>query len=314
MPVQFVCPQCNQLLSVGRRKIGMEVNCPRCQRSITVPTQEAAAVSVAMKQSLRSPPTEEPLAEFIVYDDVPAVVESAAPPFMPDLSTSISTSDVPRRAVRSSKAASWQWTSREEFPTAMLLLSRRGVYWQGAILAAVALIAFLVGLAIGYGVSPAPGEQNAPATPAVVQGLVQYIDPRGQTLADAGALIIAIPDESVPEPKLPAAGLRSAADGGVINVKAIEALHRAGGAYALAGGDGRYTLTAPRPGRYVVLIVSRNALRPASAGIDEFELAVMKRYFDRPEQLIARSQFNWKVEQLTSTPTDRSHTFAATEG
>ena len=86
MPVQFVCPECNQLLSVGSRKIGMEVTCPRCQRPIVVPTHEAAAVGVAMMQSLGSPPAEEPLAEFVVYDDVPAVIETAIPPVVTSVS------------------------------------------------------------------------------------------------------------------------------------------------------------------------------------------------------------------------------------
>jgi hypothetical protein len=307
MPVQFICPECHQLLSVGTRKIGMEVTCPRCQRPIVVPTQEAAAVGLAMRQSLRAPQAEEPLAEFVVYDDVPAIIESAPAAVVSSVSTA---EKLPQSTVTRSAGSppAWRWAARNEFPSAMLLLSRRGVYLQGAILAAVALVAFLAGLAIGYGVAPTAPAEGA-AEPAVVQGMVQYADRHGQLHADHGAIVVVIPDEAIPDPKLPAARLRPATVVAAPPAAALEALDRVGGAYARAAGDGAYRVTVPRSGRYMLLIISQNAERAATAGIDEFQLAVLNRYFNRPEQIIGRNQFNWKVEQLGGGTLERSHTF-----
>jgi hypothetical protein len=37
MPVQFRCYFCMQLLSIGRRRIGTVIQCPRCQGQVWVP-------------------------------------------------------------------------------------------------------------------------------------------------------------------------------------------------------------------------------------------------------------------------------------
>lgn len=78
MPVTFVCQHCHRMLKVTRRKVGMEIHCPKCHGAMTVPTPEAAAVVVLLARKLPSehaaPPVVEavdPYAEFTVYDDPP---------------------------------------------------------------------------------------------------------------------------------------------------------------------------------------------------------------------------------------------------
>jgi hypothetical protein len=40
MPIRFRCPNCRQLLGIARRKSGTAVECPTCQRSVTVPDKD----------------------------------------------------------------------------------------------------------------------------------------------------------------------------------------------------------------------------------------------------------------------------------
>lgn len=41
MPVRFNCHRCGALLSVGRRKIGAEIECPKCAAGVVVPSEDA---------------------------------------------------------------------------------------------------------------------------------------------------------------------------------------------------------------------------------------------------------------------------------
>lgn len=45
MPIRFRCQYCHQLLGIARRKAGCEVECPRCKKHITVPTDEGAGAT-----------------------------------------------------------------------------------------------------------------------------------------------------------------------------------------------------------------------------------------------------------------------------
>jgi phage FluMu protein Com len=53
MPVQFICPKCQKLLSVGSRKIGCQVQCPKCATGVMVPSPEQAAADVAVARAAR---------------------------------------------------------------------------------------------------------------------------------------------------------------------------------------------------------------------------------------------------------------------
>ena len=43
MPVVFLCHHCRSRLKVGRKKIGTEVQCPRCREPLLVPEAPAAS-------------------------------------------------------------------------------------------------------------------------------------------------------------------------------------------------------------------------------------------------------------------------------
>lgn len=82
MPVQFPCERCRTTLSIARRKIGTEINCPRCGQGMRVPTEAEAEARRLQTQAAAAQPkrTYEGLLfrEFAVFDDDEA---DAADPF-----------------------------------------------------------------------------------------------------------------------------------------------------------------------------------------------------------------------------------------
>jgi hypothetical protein len=310
MPVQFVCPHCTQLLSVGSRKIGTPVTCPRCRRDVVVPDEEAAAVSVAMRQAQKAPP-ESPLPEFMVYDE-PQSVQVDSPPIIVTDAPLARRPEPPRhepRPPKSETAPWWQKHTGEREP--MLLVSRRVLFLQAGILAATTLAAFGLGYLVGHGVAPpqvaGPAPQAGEGT--LVQGYVRYTTAAGEVRGDAGSVVIALPDGRLPTPKLGVQGLRPGDAAPVPGGGVLMSLELLGGAMTHVADDGSYTLAVPEPGRYFLLFVSRHTQRTAGSQPDEFQLALMQRYFQPADELIGTQKYLWRVEALAAGSTSRSHDF-----
>jgi serine/threonine-protein kinase len=51
MAIRFRCPYCNQLCSIGTRKAGCNVNCPKCHALITVPVPHSHSAGTSQKRS-----------------------------------------------------------------------------------------------------------------------------------------------------------------------------------------------------------------------------------------------------------------------
>ncbi|OWK36279.1 hypothetical protein [Fimbriiglobus ruber] len=47
MPIRFRCPTCGGLLSTARRKVGSQVECPRCRVGVTVPSEDTVPPAAA---------------------------------------------------------------------------------------------------------------------------------------------------------------------------------------------------------------------------------------------------------------------------
>jgi hypothetical protein len=312
MPVQFVCPHCTQLLSVGSRKIGTAVACPRCRRDVIVPDQEAASVSVAMRQAQKEPP-EAPLPEFMVYDEPPAAELDAPPIIITDTHITRLAAPPARKEPRPEPATSPLWQKLPGQREPMLLLSRRALFLQAGILAAMTLVAFGLGYLVGFEFSPTetagPSAQAGEAT--LVQGFVRYTANDGQVRGDGGSVVIALPDGRLPTPKLGVQGLRPGDAAPVPGGGVLMSLELLGGAMSRVADDGSYSLPVPEPGRYFLLFISRNAQRSAGSQPDEFQLALMQRYFQPADELIGGQKYLWRVESLPGGATSRSHDFGA---
>jgi hypothetical protein len=134
MPVRFLCPACHQLLSIASRKVGSEVDCPKCRSTIIVPDprDEQAPESAnpfehaGLEQALST----------ISARETPA--PKTAPP-----SNSLSAAPLLHQPPTNSPKAS----GADSF----VVISRRVLYLQAALLAIVAIVAFVCGYLIGNG-------------------------------------------------------------------------------------------------------------------------------------------------------------------
>jgi hypothetical protein len=132
MPVRFLCPACHQLLSIGTRKIGSEVDCPKCRSTILVPDpQQSARRDVAnpfehggMEQALAA----------ITSGTKPA---SGPPP--PSPKNSPPATELLQRGATQPPAAD----------DSLIVISRRTLYLQAVLLAVVSVLAFYFGYLIG---------------------------------------------------------------------------------------------------------------------------------------------------------------------
>jgi len=147
MPVRFLCTECHKLLSVGTRKIGSQVKCPRCQAAITVPAPEEAAALMA-RTSLATSRDPENQVEFVGFDDM-----------MAEFPVPTLTAPVSEKVAAAPEAAD---PGLVAFPRWML-------FAQAVLLGVVALLAFGLGYVSGRlsrPVSPvAPGDRASAEAP-----------------------------------------------------------------------------------------------------------------------------------------------------
>ncbi len=145
MPVRFLCPACHQLLSIGMRKVGAEVECPKCRSTIIVPEPQPSQVagSTTVAPTTASPSVfeqsglEHALSAISSGEKNPRPSgNSAAPPY------DSSPADPLFPAATAGKA---QATNDDS----LIVIHRRVLYLQAALLAIVAVLAFYFGYLIG---------------------------------------------------------------------------------------------------------------------------------------------------------------------
>ena len=195
---------------------------------------------------------------------------------------------------------------------ALLLVSRKAVYAQAALMAVVALAALTAGYLIGRGGRPAVSSSNAVAAgegePVALEGHIGYTFATNASEPDAGAVVAVLPAKKQPAHKLEAALFRPG-EADESTAAARESVEALGGALAKAGDDGQFQLVVPRPGDYFLLIVSRHAERPSDRPIAPKHLAKLSSYFDSPTELIADKRYAWLSRRLAGAPPPVRHEF-----
>lgn len=270
MPVKFACPACHQWLSVSRRKIGVEVHCPRCQSPFVVPRFAPGAKAVAGPgpsngpQPATGPPT-----------GPPSLGKPPATPPQSSLALSEPAVDMGRVSVP-------RWV----------------LYAQGALIALVAGAAFAAGYFWSH--PPAPTVEVSPEQrdPVLLHGLVVYRNERGLKMPDADAVLLVIPREAVPDQKIDGRGLRPRDPPPAARHAGLQAIELLDGAYARADRDGKCSLVL-RPGDYWVLALSRHASRPKGQAVPADDLEVLERYFLKPAELIGQAGYELRARKLS---------------
>lgn len=165
MLVRFLCPACHQLLGIAPRKVGAQVNCPKCGATILVPDPGEPPAADVAEQSTRADFISEDLTapDYTVPDFTGENVPPGAPPGLataeeppPDAVGSDVLGDITptgRAEVRSTPPPSKR-PSKPDLPLDdgdRIVISRRVLYFQAVLLAVVGVLALLAGYLIGSG-------------------------------------------------------------------------------------------------------------------------------------------------------------------
>ncbi len=328
MPIRFHCKRCEQLLGIASRKVGSEIECPKCGFAQTVPNEEAAAVAMALRTAGAVSNAAEAPAEFAVYDDAPEPVEldpprgrrqrrrEAAPDSQPSPSQVPAPQPRPKKKRRPSEEAppgpqppdaappvAEPETVREPaepsgptVPGGMILFPRRTLYVQGGLVLVLALVFFGTGYFIGRGSATLELEleqQAALRQRTLVEGRLVYRPEPQRVAGDAGAVVIALPAGAAPETPISIHGIRPQDPEPPQSLRSVRLLDELGGAYTRTNAEGHFDMVVPDQGEYYILLISRNTIRPRDANPDEADLLEIGRYFTMPERLISRHQYRW---------------------
>ena len=258
MPVQFTCPHCGQLLSVARRKIGDAVQCVRCHGGVVVPAPLSLDTTAADENEVIGTPTADP-------DSYAARAGSAEP-----------------------LAVGAGWGSSESW-NVPISVTRMALCTLGGVIVGVAIVAFLLGWAMGRETA----YKHAAAAPGGlhrVLGRISYATSRGEMAADSESVVIALPTSRKPDEKLEISTLRPDVASPPALDPSVQAIRAIGGDYARTDRTGGFDLELSEAGEYFLLVISSHLARPSSEPPTTTEIVELGRYFKQPDMLLRKKR------------------------
>lgn len=301
MPIRFVCKHCGQKLSVGSSRAGTKANCPRCKELVRVPgevvkpskAQLAASMLVmsgegaAVETASHQPPPHEPG----VHE------EPAAPPIAGAAEPSIETSELVFDTSPSSGVGGQPADEvLQQTDHSLVTFPRYVLYAQAGLLAGVAVICFVLGLAMG-GAFFAGSRATAVKKPCTISGSVQ-INQGVKIKGDEGAVVFVLPDVKQVGERAPVAGLRPRDTEPQGNHRGLAILRDMEAGYGRADKDGKFKVTVPKQGKYFVLVISRGKTGDgADVGSAKQKIA---RFFENANELIGTQKFQFSAETLSN--------------
>ncbi|MCL4194018.1 MAG: hypothetical protein KJZ87_19935 [Thermoguttaceae bacterium] len=296
MPIRFLCTGCNRMLSIGRRKAGTSIDCPKCGYTQTVPGFEAAAASLA---AARVTATHEETAPDSESADAPCVV--IGPPLgAPSVSRAERAAEI--RVSASPGAPPGEW----------IILPRQTLYIQGLILAVVALGGVGAGYLIGRGgVSPQQSivsRQSSAVEQVLVEGRLLY-DTGSQLVGDRDAVMLLLPQAMRPDVRFTAQPFRPHDPPPDPSDATWRRFSELGGVLARADQEGKFTVVVPQPGRYWMLLISRHTDRAETDRIEDVDRDRVEKYFVSADEIIGRRKYRWTLEQFTAGVKPVEHNF-----
>lgn len=281
-------------MSIASRKAGTFIDCPKCNASQEVPSQEAgdAAISLAMASEVEEKANDGPANEL---EETRQSVDILPTPPLPVTPLDIPTpEDVKTHA-----------PARDDY----ILLSRRTIYLQGVLFIVVALLALGMGFLIGRGgvtenASNADGStDSAEADPVLLEGCLTFESAAGAARPDHNAVIIVLPERTdlentQPDERIPSPGIRSLDPPPAEDYGSLRRIRASGGCYARADEEGRFSLVLPDSGRYHLLLISRGAARTDGSEVDAADLEEIAGFFRRPAYLIGERKYRLTLEKF----------------
>jgi hypothetical protein len=132
----------------------------------------------------------------------------------------------------------------------------------------------------------------------VVDGTLVYTSQANRVVPDAGAVVMAIPEGKFPSPQWPTRGLAPQDPQPSDASQLMHLIDEAGAIYTRTDEDGKYLLTVPRAGRYVLLFVSRHARRPTGESVAPAEMERLRRYFSPATDMVGLRKHVFKTVEL----------------
>ncbi len=266
--VEFVCPHCDQRFRASASRIGHPLRCRSCQRVVHVPTLEAAAVQMAERQSRRH---RSEFQEFRVRDDNESVDDAWE--FDPGLT---------------SLAGGVGRVGRRWFVASGLLAA-----------GLVAWMAFRVGFRWG-GWHLGESQTGFRAGLWTCSGRVELVSSRRRkrrkSVATGPLLVVAWPQWSQLEERIPSAVMASDARETSEQRSAIRAVELIGGAVAWCDSQGTFALRLLAEGPFELLVVCDD--QGSESQPSRKDLARIGRLFVPAYDLVARHVYHLETTRL----------------
>ena len=177
-----------------------------------------------------------------------------------------------------------------------IAVPRKILYYQGALLAATALFAFVLGMVFGRSFAP-QAAAVAMSEPCELSGKVEFTRGGLTSMPDEGSVVIAVPRDYKPDlrERRELEKIASATDD---RDPSVDILRSIGGDFAITDQRGQFTLNLPDQGRYYLLVLSANSQRPAQEEFNRLHLSEMGTYFGPAQRLVGDRRFHWRTENL----------------
>ncbi|MBS0209296.1 MAG: hypothetical protein JSS27_10100 [Planctomycetes bacterium] len=303
MPVDHVCPHCQNRLAVPRRKVDVEFPCPRCGGANFIDKADYAARKAQAKAARNS--NRQPAAgagAAVGYDDIGAMLGAQGDAGADWQQPAYQYGGYPAYP---SGAAAWsagqtsaprERVNLEELQD-LILVPKQMVLMQVMLFVLLGPIAFGLGYwaASSSATVAEVAKQQAASSQAQsvsLQGEIKV--PFGSQPLDAGAVIVALPVEAKVTSKLSARGLRPRDPIDAFAASQEKSIQALGGDVVRADQKGEFHLIVKRPGSYKLLIISHNGLRPAGERPSDIDTKEMSVYFDNVADLLGANQYEWR--------------------
>ena len=178
-----------------------------------------------------------------------------------------------------------------------ILLPRKVVYFQGALLGIVATTFFIFGMMVG---SLTGGPSTAKIQSCRVTGFVTF-QKNGSSVPDSGSVVLLLPIDSANIQRQSPEQLRPN-NFKPLNNPAIEMVHQAGGVVVRADESGKFDVYVDSPRSFDLLVISRN--QKGKRVLTKSEMAGIGKFFLPVETLLGDNQFVWKRVATTGKQTD----------
>ena len=293
------------------------------QAAVSAPSKTVAALAKppvappATKQSTTPPPAPIAAPAAATIPDIAPLVKissPAVPDFGFDFSSPVSAPAISRKAEPAPAASISASPTTATVPTApfdnAVWISRRAIYTHVAILVLVSIATFLIGWISGGAGAHVPGANNT--DPIRFEALIQYVDAKGKTLPDDGAVVLLWPKQAKPLERLSIKRLTPSEPAPPPDFPTLKVIETLRGAYARTNAQGEVRdLMLAEPGEYYVLVISRNLARPAMEPINEKVVPILGDLFGgEAVALLGTRQYKLKSYTIAGTST-LNHTFGA---